>query len=372
VFDETHHIANSGEAFRPVYAKAGRIRELFPDAVCLAVSATVSTQAANTIRAELGLSAMICDAARRENLILIDKRGITDRDSYLAEILKDGSKTIIYVNSRATSIALCKTLRKAHNEFAHKIVYYHAGMLADDRRAVEHALRDGKACCVVATSAFGEGINIPDVRDVVLYHLPFSALDFNQMSGRAGRDGNEARVHIIFGNEDNQINLGILYDEAPPRKLLASLWRGWQLLLTNPNCCLPKNRTIEASGLQQVNKNNGIPYNLLDDGMPNEETCTCYINAARETDPEFFMSATAIARGVSIFNDVSLLDIVNDSYGSRIYLTASNKHTDLRLSVRYSEGLDVLSEFESFCQWVLESNESELQDMIRGPILPKE
>jgi single-stranded-DNA-specific exonuclease len=79
---------------------------------------------------------------------------------------------------------------------------------------------------VVATSAFGEGIDLPDVRDVVLYHLNFNFTEFNQMAGRAGRDGDPARIHLLYGEGDRRINDFIIAHGSPSLAVLRELYRG--------------------------------------------------------------------------------------------------------------------------------------------------
>ncbi|MDR2108001.1 MAG: DEAD/DEAH box helicase [Coriobacteriales bacterium] len=210
VFDEAHHIATSGSAHRPVYARAGELRALFPEATVLALSATAGDAHAQRICAELGIAALVRDATTRPNLKLFDARGQRERVAYLAERLSDGVRSLIYVNARASAIELCKSLRRELPDFADKIVFYHAGMERADRLRIEQAYRQRQASTIVATSAFGEGVNIPDVRDVFLFHLPFAAVDLNQMSGRAGRDGQDSGVHLLYGADDVAINRAIL------------------------------------------------------------------------------------------------------------------------------------------------------------------
>lgn len=82
---------------------------------------------------------------------------------------------------------------------------------------VENAFRSGELSCIVSTSAFGEGVNLPDIRHVVLYHMPFGAIEFNQMSGRAGRDGAAARIHLLYSARDARINEHLLDALAPTR-----------------------------------------------------------------------------------------------------------------------------------------------------------
>jgi single-stranded-DNA-specific exonuclease len=210
VFDEAHHIATSSSSHRPVYTQAGELRALFPKAVVLALSATAGDAHARRICAELGIDALVKDATTRPNLELMDQRQSRDRSAYLAEHLDASERRLIYVNSRGTTMELTKTLRKALPDFAERIVFYHAGMTRADRLRIEAAFRQRQAIVIVATSAFGEGVNIPDIRDVFLYHLPFAAVDLNQMSGRGGRDGAATRIHLLYGSEDVAINRGIL------------------------------------------------------------------------------------------------------------------------------------------------------------------
>ena len=78
---------------------------------------------------------------------------------------------------------------------------------------------------LVATSAFGEGVDIPNIRHVVLYHLPFNEIEFNQMSGRAGRDGKPAGIHLLFNRGDCSLNERILRDMTPDHDCLAQVYR---------------------------------------------------------------------------------------------------------------------------------------------------
>ena len=130
------------------------------------------------------------------------------RDS--VSIVATGEKCIVYVNSRDQAQALTRTLRRRVPEAAGSIAFYHAGLAREDRARVEGAFRDGPLACIVSTSAFGEGVNLPDVRHVVLYHMPFGSIEFNQMSGRAGRDGQTAQVHLLYSARDARINERLL------------------------------------------------------------------------------------------------------------------------------------------------------------------
>ena len=110
-------------------------------------------------------------------------------------------------------------LRRAIPNLSDSIGFYHAGLSREARLRIEDAFRADDLSCVVATSAFGEGVNIPDVRHVVLYHMPFGSIDFNQMSGRAGRDGAPACIHVFFGSRDARTNERLLASSAPLREV---------------------------------------------------------------------------------------------------------------------------------------------------------
>ncbi|MCL2529740.1 MAG: single-stranded-DNA-specific exonuclease RecJ [Coriobacteriia bacterium] len=208
VIDEAHHIATSGRDFRPDYTRLEQLRTLMPRAVFLGLSATSDKPTTDAIVKSLAIEQIIVDTSKRPNLLLDDKRDVTKRDDELAQIIAASSRALVYVNSRTGSIDLCRALRRELPEKAPRIAFYNAALEVDDRLKVEEAFRSGALDCLVATSAFGEGVNIPDVRDVVLYDLPYSLIDFNQMSGRAGRDGKEAHIHILMQrSESNELLL---------------------------------------------------------------------------------------------------------------------------------------------------------------------
>ena len=84
-------------------------------------------------------------------------------------------------------------------QLAPLVGFYNAGLSREERKRIEELFRTDALSVLVATSAFGEGVDIPNIRHVVLYHLPFNEIEFNQMSGRAGRDGQDAVIHLLFG-----------------------------------------------------------------------------------------------------------------------------------------------------------------------------
>src|SRR5581483_5668012 len=105
-----------------------------------------------------------------------------DKLRYLIDLFKesgdgDRRKGIVYCNSRTEVTKVARALRK---EFGNEVAFYHGRMPNGDRLDVERLFREGSLRVVIATSAFGEGIDLPDVADVVLYHLNFDFGEFNQ------------------------------------------------------------------------------------------------------------------------------------------------------------------------------------------------
>ena len=167
----------------------------------------------------------VIDETARDNLFVDDQRNIPHRDDYLASLVAAGEKTVVYVNSREHSVALARLLRRRVPQLACLIGFYNAGLSRAERKRVEELFRNDDLKVLVATSAFGEGVDIPNIRHVVLYHLPFSDVEFNQMSGRAGRDSKPAWVHLLYGRGDAALNERILADATPDHDVMAQVYR---------------------------------------------------------------------------------------------------------------------------------------------------
>ena len=174
VVDEAHHIGEAAAGHRAAYARLGAIIARFGNPLVLALTATATDGIADDIMATLPIDQVILDETPRGNLFIDDQRNIRNRDAYLANIVATGEKTIVYVNSREQSVVVARMLRRALPSIARLIGFYNAGLTRDERKRIEDLFRKDELKVLVATSAFGEGVNIPDVRHVVLYHLPFN------------------------------------------------------------------------------------------------------------------------------------------------------------------------------------------------------
>ena len=346
VIDEAHHAGRSRGGARSAYQDLPRVLDELGRPTCLAVTATAAGDVAREVCRLAGIAEgdVIVDDAVRANLAVDDEREIRDRDAALVALASTGEKCVCYVNSREQSVVLARALRKANPELGQRIAFYNAGLTRSERNRVEAAFRAGQLSCVISTSAFGEGVNLPDVRHVVLYHMPFGAIEFNQMSGRAGRDGRPATIHLMFGSRDARVNERILASYAPDRDALVCLWRALRSLAF-------------GSGAGEA------PVPVARTNAELLETCL-------GVTPGVELDERSVSAGIAIFRDLGFLDV--EGYGSqrRIVMASRPERMELDRSIRYLEGVRSAEEFHAFRDWILRATSGELLDRINRPILP--
>lgn len=225
VIDESHHLGEVRIGQRTAYGHMPKILEKLNYPQVLALSATVSDEIFTEIQKYLPITEMVKDDFERENLYVDDRRNLKCRDDYLASLVASGQKCLVYVNSRQQTIDLARMIKSRAPHVALKVGFYNAGMTKEDRKKIEQMFRNNQLSTLIATSAFGEGVNIPDVRHVCLYHLPFSEVEFNQMCGRCGRDNLPALVHLLYNRADATINTQILAMTNPNRDELGRIYK---------------------------------------------------------------------------------------------------------------------------------------------------
>ncbi len=340
VIDEAHHVGMARAGHRPAYAKMTEVIQELGDPVVLAVTATADDATTETIAEILRIESFVTDPTVRENLILEDRRGCDDKDGYLAAVAARGEKMIVYVNSREQSVRIAKMLRKRVPEVADRVAFYNGGLSKSARHAVERAFRDSHISIIISTSAFGEGVNIPDVRHVALYHLPFNSVEFNQMCGRAGRDGAPSRVHPLFGVKDGRINEMILSSSAPAREDLGALY-------------------LVLRGLQEKE---GSSFEIT-----NQELADLVKGRRSKTA----LNDKGVSTGLGVFRELGLVE--GEGYGAYRRLTVPPRpevKVDLNSSIRYTEGAQEIEQFGEFRTWVIESGPDDLLKRFNRPILP--
>lgn len=343
VVDEAHHIGLAKAGQRVAYTQLGMAIARLGTPVVLAVTATAPDEVASGIDSTLPLDESVIDETARDNLRLDDQRNIKNRDDYLARLVATGEKTVVYVNSREQSVALARTLRRRVPQMAPLIGFYNAALTRRERRRIEELFRNDDLMVLVATSAFGEGVDIPNIRHVVLYHMPFNEVEFNQMSGRAGRDGQPATVHLLYGRGDMALNQRILADMTPDHDVMAQVYR-------------------QLRALQRQTP--GDYFCIENDDL-----------AAQASDDVHAVTPRSAACGVAVFRELGLIDTRMSHQAGRtvrwIRVNEGAAKVELTDSVRYREGLDERDVFEAFRDWAMRCDTQGLIVRVSHPIVPR-
>ena len=237
---------------------------------------------------------------------------------------------------------LARALRSKAPHIALMIGFYNAGLSRAERARIEELFRTGHLTVLIATAAFGEGVNIPDIRHVVLYHLPYTEIEVNQMSGRAGRDGNPAGVHLLYTRKDAEVNEGILAGMTPDRDCMAQVYRA----------------------LRDAQKQAG-------EGFFTASNVDVAERASSHGGP---VSQESAACAIAVFRELGLIGTRN-AYTSgevtrMVHVIPDASKVELETSVRYREGLDEQAIFQTFKHWALQEPADTLQRQIQRPILP--
>jgi ATP-dependent DNA helicase RecQ len=223
VVDEAHCISLWGHDFRPSYLQIKKLRDLQPDAPILALTATATEKVKEEIQSLLAFRRknVIQASFLRENFryIVCRERNKTNKIAYLYNKFK-GCSGIIYVRSRAKAENLAKEL----TERGLNAVSYHAGLPLYERNARQNLWKEGKIPLVVATTAFGMGIDKADVRYVVHTDVPENMEAYFQETGRAGRDGKEAYAVLMYEKEDLQSLYGRIESQYPETALVEKVY----------------------------------------------------------------------------------------------------------------------------------------------------
>jgi ATP-dependent DNA helicase RecQ len=200
VIDEAHCVSEWGHDFRPEYRQLSTLRRRHPHVPMLAFTATATSRVRSDVIAQLQLRdpAVHLSSFNRPNLFYEVRQKDAGTYGELLQIARAGGSGIVYCLSRKRVEETCEQLRS--DGIAAKA--YHAGLDAHERRSNQEAFIRDDVQVMVATIAFGMGINKPDVRWVVHFDLPRTLEGYYQESGRAGRDGDPAKCVLFFGPAD--------------------------------------------------------------------------------------------------------------------------------------------------------------------------
>ena len=222
--DEAHCISQWGYDFRPPYLQVATMRDVHPQVPVIALTATATRQVATDIMEKLRFGR---DAVRfqksfaRDNLSFV-VRETENKSKKLLEVLQKVSGTaIIYARSRKATQELAQWLTQRRISAA----FYHAGLSFEDRTKRQDAWISNQVRVMVATNAFGMGIDKPDVRLVIHLDLPENIESYYQEAGRGGRDGKRAYAVVIFHHSDVQNLEAKVEQSQPPPEYLKRVYQ---------------------------------------------------------------------------------------------------------------------------------------------------
>lgn len=222
--DEAHCISQWGYDFRPSYLQISQIRQLLPEVPVLALTATATPAVVDDICAQLhfreGQKRMFRMSFARRNLYYVVRK-TQDKETELFHILRNiKGAAIVYTRSRKGTSEVAEKLRQE----GFTALHYHAGLSDIDKDVRQKAWQNDEVRIMVATNAFGMGIDKPDVRVVVHMDLPDSVEAYFQEAGRGGRDGKPAYAVLLYNRSDHGKMLRRIPETFPTKEYIADVY----------------------------------------------------------------------------------------------------------------------------------------------------
>ncbi|MEQ1827969.1 MAG: RecQ family ATP-dependent DNA helicase [Pirellula sp.] len=224
--DEAHCISEWGHDFRPDYQRLGRFRESLGGVQTIALTATATPRVRQDIVDSLKLhdAKHIITGFARDNLYFgsLQCMGDRDKDKHLLEFLAtEAGSGIIYAATRKRCEAVVEMISK---ELKISAGVYHAGLMPDQRKLIQEQFMLGQLKVIVATNAFGMGIDKSDLRYVIHYNTPGTLEAYYQEAGRAGRDSLASQCVLLHSAQDRYIQEFFIENANPPRELLQMVY----------------------------------------------------------------------------------------------------------------------------------------------------
>ncbi len=263
--DEAHCVSEWGHDFRPDYARLGQFRNRYLSGVqTIALTATATPHVRQDIQTLLGMKSPLefVTGFARDNLRFSVEHFKSDReknDALLAYVSAQSGAGIIYASTRKRCEEIADWLPK---KLGRPIGAYHAGLDSSQRHAVQNLFMSGELTAIVATNAFGMGIDKSNIRYVVHYNIPGSLEAYYQEAGRAGRDGKMSECRLLFAYSDRYVQEFFIENRYPSPETVKKVY---QYLLSRPEdpIELTLDQVREAIGLKETSESVGTAETLI-------------------------------------------------------------------------------------------------------------
>jgi len=224
VVDEAHCISEWGHNFRPEYLKLPDYQKEFNIGQALLLTATATQRVIEDMCAKFEIlkENVFVTGFYRENLFLqITPTASSEKKERLLQRIREAphEPAIVYVTLQKTAEVVAEFLC-AHNINAHP---YHAGMETEKREEIQNKFMEGALACIVATIAFGMGIDKKDIRRIIHYDLPKSIENYSQEIGRSGRDGKPALCEVLANRDNIHVLENFIYGDTPEKSSIHQL-----------------------------------------------------------------------------------------------------------------------------------------------------